>query len=137
MESRNYPPIVYKYRNWNDPNHKSVLLKNKLFLAFPKYCNDPFDCRIPMDYNLLDTEEKRKEKVDQLIVEHFDQLIEGGKDIEAEIRKLDKKFSDPIKTKREYQSYFFEGQDLYYGILSLSARWDSILIFFRFLQSAE
>jgi hypothetical protein len=135
MESKNYPPIVYKYRNWNDPNHKNVLLKNELFLASPKYCNDPFDCRIPMDYNLLDTEEKRKEKVDQLIVEHFDQLIKGRTDVDAEIKKLDKKFTDLIKTQREYESYLFEAQDLYYGILSLSARWDSILMWSHYTRN--
>ena len=55
-----YPEIIYKYRNWKGKNHKDILLKNNLFMASPEYFNDPFDCRIPINYRLLNTPEKMR-----------------------------------------------------------------------------
>lgn len=57
LENKQLPPIVYKYRNWKDQCNKDVLQKNHLFFTSPKEFNDPFDCKIPDDYSLLDTEE--------------------------------------------------------------------------------
>jgi hypothetical protein len=52
------PDIVYKYRSWNDSNHKKVITENSLFLASPKLFNDPFDCKIPDNILSLDTDDK-------------------------------------------------------------------------------
>ena len=55
-----YPKIVYKYRSWDNPVHQRVLKFNELFVSSPKNSNDPFDCRIPINYSQLDTPEKIK-----------------------------------------------------------------------------
>jgi hypothetical protein len=38
--------IIYKYRDWEKDNDKSVLKNLELFLASPKSFNDPFDSKI-------------------------------------------------------------------------------------------
>ncbi len=54
----NLPEIVYKYRCWSNTFHKNLLTKNEVFLSSPSVFNDPFDCRIPKNYLLLDNDEK-------------------------------------------------------------------------------
>ncbi len=39
--------ILYKYRCWDDVNHKKTLKLCQLFFASPYMFNDPFDCNIP------------------------------------------------------------------------------------------
>src|SRR5437762_935552 len=70
-----YPDIVYKYRNWSEDNHKNVLYKNQLFLTSPKDFNDPFDCRIPQNFSLLNTKEKIQQFVDKSIVRQSVSLL--------------------------------------------------------------
>ncbi|HTA27228.1 MAG TPA: hypothetical protein VK809_05535 [Bacteroidia bacterium] len=48
-----YPPVVYKYRDWNNNFHKRTVLNLELFLSSPSNFNDPFDCKIPIAYRLL------------------------------------------------------------------------------------
>lgn len=85
--------IVYKYRSWNNPFHKKVLLHNELFLSSPRFFDDPFDCRIPLDISALDSEEKKRKYLERL--------------------RLQEKF---------------------YGILSLSLRWNSILMWQQYAE---
>lgn len=42
-----YPPILYKYRDWENSNHKSVLTNNALYMASPRSFEDIKDCNIP------------------------------------------------------------------------------------------
>lgn len=50
--------ILYKYRDWSDKHHKNILTKNEIFMVSPGSFNAPFDCRIPENYHLLNTQEK-------------------------------------------------------------------------------
>ena len=45
--------ILYKYRCWDDENHRRILEEGEIFFVSPKEFNDPFDCRIP--FNIYDT----------------------------------------------------------------------------------
>lgn len=61
------PEIVYKYRDWNNPFHKNILLHNEIYLASPKDFNDPFDCRIPMNFqNMSEIKMTHEEKQAEL-----------------------------------------------------------------------
>ena len=53
----NLPSILYKYRNWEEDNHKRVLTHNELFFAPPDSFDDEFDCKIPIRYDLLTDKE--------------------------------------------------------------------------------
>ncbi len=124
-----YPPLVYKYRNWVDDNHKSVLRQNKLFFTSPKDFNDPFDYKIPHDYSLLNTDEK----ITSYLNKKKEYRQSQGFPIDTAFIQMLEKFgqrikNEPDKVQEEYNSLYFEGGDNHYGVLSLSERWDSILM---------
>jgi hypothetical protein len=58
MEDKTPLNVLYKYRNWTDENHKKMLKENELFFASPRSFNDPFDCKIPVNFSILNTNEK-------------------------------------------------------------------------------
>jgi len=45
------PPVVYKYRHWENDFHKSILTENLIWFAHPKDLNDPYDIRVPVRFN--------------------------------------------------------------------------------------
>lgn len=44
-----YPPIIYKYRDWTNSHHKSLLTESVLYLSSPRNFSkdDPYDCNVP------------------------------------------------------------------------------------------
>jgi hypothetical protein len=47
------PEKLYKFRNWNDSNHRKTLSVGEIHLSSIFGLNDPFDCNINPDYTLL------------------------------------------------------------------------------------
>ena len=45
-----YPPILYKYRDWENDYHKEVLTNGTLYLASPSSFEDIKDCNVPEKY---------------------------------------------------------------------------------------
>ena len=45
------PPVIYKYRDWENNLHKKILTENLIWFASPKSLNDPFDIRAPYRFN--------------------------------------------------------------------------------------
>ncbi len=45
--SFDYPPILYKYRDWENDYHKEVLTNSALYLASPRSFEDIKDCKVP------------------------------------------------------------------------------------------
>lgn len=69
--SNNKIMILYKFRDWNNDNHKRVLLFRELFFSSPKQFNDPFDCKIFPDYRVLrENEEERLRFLNSKCIEH-------------------------------------------------------------------
>lgn len=54
-EGIRYPTILFKYRNWSDEYHKKLLLDPSVFLSPPSWFHkdDPFDCNLPVRFDLL------------------------------------------------------------------------------------
>ncbi len=124
-----YPRIVYKYRNWLEANHKNVLLKNQLFFTSPKDFNDPFDCRITANFSLLNTDDKIKAYIDKKRIQQSDQFLQDGRNIERELEQFEHRIRNELyKVQEFYDELYFEGVDNHYGVLSLSERWNSILM---------
>ncbi len=121
------PQIVYKYRDWNNSFHKNILLHNEIYLASPKDFNDPFDCKIPRNFQALNTEEIESFKED---LANEQRPKYSGTDIEfRRIRKdLDNRMEDIEKFQNEYEDKYFNQMDAYYGILSLSRIYNGILL---------
>ncbi len=47
LDPKDLPEHLYKFRVFDDPNHKRILTDNELFFPSPKRFNDPFDSTIP------------------------------------------------------------------------------------------
>lgn len=123
-----YPPIIYKYRNWNLKFHRNILLKNEVFMSPPGDFNDPFDCRIPTNHFLMDTPEKVEQYVMNGIEKHKDWLIKSGRNIDYEISQKKERLADLETYQKEHEEIEFGAMEECFGILSLSGRWDSILM---------
>jgi len=52
-ELTDLPKIVYKYRDWENNNHKSIITRRQVFFAAPKSFEDPIDCKNPLRFDLL------------------------------------------------------------------------------------
>jgi hypothetical protein len=120
------PVKVYKYRDWSNGFHKNILLHNELYLPSPKEINDPFDCRIPRNFITL-TEEERDKYIKDL-AEHFDK---------SDKRDIERRMSDLLSFQEFYEKKLYELQDKHYGILSLSARWNRILLWSHYSNNHQ
>ena len=126
---QNCPDIVYKYRNWKCQYHKDILCKNHLYLSPPKDFNDPFDCRIPINYYLLDTPEKKDKYIDT----QTENYCEEGKIIQR--KELEERLKNLDKFQEDYEKQIYDFQDKYLGVLCLSRRWDSILMWSHYADN--
>ena len=129
------PKIIYKYRDWNNLDHRRLLLDGELFVSSPKDFNDPFDCRISKNFSLLDTEEKLWEfaKRQSEELREFQHRHTKAPGIDEIITDFERKIFERLKFHREdeqkkYDAYTFRKQDEHNGIVSFSEIWDSILM---------
>ncbi len=47
-----YPEVLYKYRDWRNPNHKRIIINNCVFLSSPRGFEDIYDCKVPESFPL-------------------------------------------------------------------------------------
>jgi len=107
-------------------NHKKLLTQRQIYVASPKEFNDPFDCRITYNFELLDTDEKirqfiaafnrRKSRIRNPQTENIDELMFN------DIR------NNRSEVQKEWNDNLFKLQDRDYGVLSLALDWNSILM---------
>lgn len=122
------PKIIYKYRNWDDPNHKRMLENNELYCAAPSLFNDPFDCKIYKNHYLLDSQEKKEEYVEASIRNYKDWFIQNKRNIDEEKFLLRKRLEDLDKYQTEHENIEDSYTDNFLGVVSFSGRWNSILM---------
>jgi hypothetical protein len=121
--------LLYKYRSWGEPFHPECLLKNQLYFSSPMDMNDPFDFKIPPNFALLDTEELMLLYFNEGITKFTGQQISkmGGRD------ELKRKMFHSFKTQlpqvqKDFEKKFFPTIDKHFGVICLSHRWDSVLM---------
>ncbi len=49
-----YPNVLYKYRNFEDHRHLSILTDQEVFFSAPSCFEDPLDCKVPVRPELLE-----------------------------------------------------------------------------------
>jgi len=121
--------IIYKYRDWNNFDHRKLLIDKEIFLTSPKDFNDPFDCRITKNFGLLDTDDKIWEFA-KYQSSFFKSQLERGR---SNVQEFERKIFERIKLYRDveqkdWDNYTFRKQDEHYGVVSFSEIWDSILM---------
>lgn len=66
-----YPKVIYKYRDWDNPNHQKILQENKIFLSSPRDFEDNMDCNVPEEFpkkkELYDFFFKKSKKKNQML----------------------------------------------------------------------
>jgi hypothetical protein len=129
MKPSNYPETIYKYRTWTNSHHKKILTENQLYLATPKDFNDPLDCRIGNNYGLLDTDEKIEEYAEIVTERHKVAVMKMGLDPQSEKQRIIRELQTDMKSvQKGDDEHIFTMQDKHFGVLSLSERFDSILM---------
>ncbi len=121
------PTIVYKYRNWEDENHKKIVTNNQVWFAHPHKLNDPYDVRAP--YNFI---------VPQINIDEVKNSIRNaGRAIEPNLTpeqleiEVERKFQDfiqnPIKYFQNSRMDFVMDSTRYdmLGILSLCSSYEN------------
>lgn len=125
----NHPEIIYKYRNWEDVNHRNLLAKNELFLSSPRNLNDPFDCRIIENYiNNLNTKQNKDTYLTSALERDIEYLNENGISIQEAEKVLRERIADPLHYQVRAEYNHREITDKFVGITCFSEKWDSILM---------
>ena len=109
------PETLYKFRSWSNDYHKTLLTERKLWVPTAMDLNDPFDCCIPLRYDLLtDRELKRR----------FDRLLPAGigrarrrELVRQRIRELGIRDQETVRTLLEQ---FAQDYRKKHGVLSFS-----------------
>lgn len=121
-----FPKILYKYRDWENKNHRNILFKSQIFFSSPRHFNDPFDCKIPLQYDKFDKKDW-EEKIRHYVKEDHPNYSE----IEVE-RQVDYLLSISDINDDEYVKKHIEKElemvDKNFGIFSLSVPRDNILM---------
>ena len=121
------PPVIYKYRNWEENWHKKIITDSEVWFAHPHSLNDPYDVRPP--YNFL---------VDDLDFEILENKMRGlrktvyppltDEQFEMEVNKrLQLIKQDPIQYFTKNRIDFVSNNSNYdeFGVLSLCASIDN------------
>lgn len=122
-----HPKIIFKFREWHNQLHRRIITRREIFLSSPKYFNDPYDCRIPESFYMLDTEEKVDKYFNDLAIRNADYFISLGSYANSQLQFMKDNFK---KNKKIYQGeleemYLKEG-DMHFGIFSCSKIWNNI-----------
>ena len=130
------PKTVYKYRSWDDKFHKKVLKENQLYMAALRQFNDPFDGRIPTKFELLNTDEKKWQYAFKMCEGRESIFNKNGLTIESESKRIFNELKNSMNLiQGSYSEIEWERNNKYYGVLSLSKRWNSILMWSHYADS--
>jgi hypothetical protein len=120
------PKILYKYRDINNSNHLEILKKQTIFLSSVSGFNDPFDCKIPLDFQSMTNNRELQRK----FVRKLAEMYHPKKDeIEMVVEKIMQK--GPLNSREHWIKQ--EADDLErlqnsFGIFCLSQEPDNILL---------
>jgi hypothetical protein len=122
-----FPVITYKYRDWNDPNHKTIITAQQVFFAPPSIfwkLGDIHDCRFPVEFD-FSYEANRP-------------ALEGGypydksgmtrKDLEFELRRQYRINMGTESAQKEFVQKYYDLANHHLGILSITGRNDNLKI---------
>lgn len=113
---------LYKYRSWADSKQRLALTHGLLWFSSPSAFNDPFDCTIPMRYDLC-SEEGLSELLRDMGGESFPPHV-----LEEKIRGVLRSHPLRIGTDTERQQQYAAHIARSYGVLSFARVLDNILL---------
>lgn len=126
LDLKDLPEYLYKFRVFEDPNHKRILTDNEIFLPSPKRFNDPFDSTIPVRYD-----QGSREEIINHWVSHLKITRPGlsPQEMEAEATRLFE--SGRFRTPQSMEDIARISRERVYGtvgVFSLTANYENILL---------
>ncbi|MHA1877864.1 MAG: DUF2971 domain-containing protein [Promethearchaeota archaeon] len=129
LKPSDHPRIIYKFRDWKKKYHRKILTRREIYIPSPKEFNDPFDCRIPESFFMLNTDDKIEKYITGFVNRNLEYFQDKKIDIPNYVAflKKDLKENTSIYQGKLNQIYLREG-DLHFGIFSAAKIWDNILM---------
>lgn len=126
---------LYKYRCWTNDYHKALLTKNEIYFSSIDEINDPYDCKIPLRYDLLTDEEWRSHVEaylrskyfrwnDSVIDELVDEFIQKGQHRDPENQAAITKQQEEYRRKQ-------------FGMFSTSLVRDNVMMWSHYSDSHQ
>ena len=135
LDDLEFPPILYKYRNWSDDFHKRFITEREIFMASPRSFQDKLDCNNSTRFDLLTDEQIYKYYRHWSEREHPKWKKFQHKDFARKWLKI-----TPIKNKDHVEKWMEETRETYYehdGILSLTANCDNERMWTEYANSGK
>ena len=124
---------LFKFRNWGNPKHQSILRQQLIWFANPSSFNDPFDCMIPPRYDFLS-----KEECNNLYI-HLTRELNPGRDIASIIAEADEKTSNaPFRNSESLESdikNFLDKRNKSYGLFSACKANSNLLLWAHYADA--
>lgn len=126
------PETLYKYRDWTSKFHREVLVKQTAYFSSPAHFNDPFDCKIPIRYDV-----QTEKQLEEIYYRTIKAVNKTASDVE--IRDLAKSgiqlgSIDPKSFKKNDKEYFDKLNERV-GVFSLAEHNDEILMWGHYANS--
>jgi hypothetical protein len=136
------PAILFKHRNWEDVNDveqfgRRILTEREIYFASPNQFNDPFDGSLPFKFK---KEQMTLENVLKKLIEFFTRShsnIPPEDIIKMCLDRLKSAGFDSDKYWRDYHESFIKTVNDTFGLLSLTTRRDSILMWSHYSNSHQ
>lgn len=124
---------MYKYRNWEDPNHKRILTHNEIFFASSRNFNDPLDTAVPLRFD-KGTDQQMKQLIRNYFSDTFQQQLNpSSENILAKlVQGLAQNDSNFIES---FEADLQEKKFNQYGIFTMSALSDNILLWSHYADA--
>lgn len=128
------PELLFKYRDIDNALHKETLTELTIFLPSAHKFNDPFDCRIPLDYLLLETDEELRRNFARKLI-----MMHGDEEQKNNIEDLVEKFMAKNHLSDKEELLQLEENDIIklnkHGIYSVSAIPNNLLLWSHYANS--
>ena len=129
------PKTLYKYRDWKNDYHRKIILQQELFIPSPSTFNDPFDCNIPVVFELLKEDKELAEKYFTKIVKReYPNYSKNQINKKVETLLNNNKFDD-IEYLENHKRYSIEELHKIQGIYCVTAINDNILMWAHYANN--
>lgn len=121
-----FPNTIYKYRNWENPNHQRILNNQEIYFTSCNKFNDPFDSTIPVRYNLVS-----EDQILQYYKKHLKKAFSHLTKSEVLKKALDAVKKGVYKNPTQIEllkKYMMIKREKDFGVFSCSQIKDSILM---------
>ncbi|MEY8758990.1 DUF2971 domain-containing protein [Chryseobacterium tongliaoense] len=119
LDDIEFPEVLYKYRDWENPYNRRFIENKEIYLSSPDQFEDKLDCKIPIRYDLM-SEKQAYQFYERLVNESEPNLSRRQK--RDKIRALVKaKEYKSKKINAEHEKKYFQEYFKRIGILCLTA----------------